>query len=112
MSYVFIFLGAVLRFVPHAANFAPIGAMALFGGAKLNKKYALLLPIAAMLVSDYFIGFYSWKIMASVYVSFLVYGLFGLLLRKKKGWGRVGIAAVAGSIQFFLITNAAVWAFG
>ena len=112
MVYLFIFLGAALRFLPHAANFAPIGAMALFGGAKLNKKYALILPIAAMIASDYFIGFYSWPIMASVYASFLIYGLLGLLARKKESWLKIGGAALAGSILFFLITNGAVWAFG
>ena len=111
MSYFFIFLGAVMRFLPHAPNFAPIGAMALFGGAKLNKKYALILPLAAMIVSDYFIGFYSWQIMASVYGSFLIYGLLGLWARKNGGWLKIGGATLAGSILFFLITNGAVWAF-
>lgn len=112
MSYFFIFLGAVLRFLPHAPNFAPIGAMALFGGAKLNKKYALIIPLIAMIVSDYFIGFYNWKIMAAVYASFLVYGLLGLWARKEEGIGRIAGATFAGSVLFFLITNGAVWAFG
>lgn len=112
MSYFFIFLGAVMRFLPHAPNFAPIGAMALFGGAKLNKKYALIIPLAVMLISDYFIGFYSWQIMASVYGSFLIYGLLGIWARKKESWLKIGGATLAGSVLFFLITNGAVWAFG
>src|SRR3990167_5888098 len=101
MSYLFIFLGAALRFIPHAANFAPIGAMALFGGAKINKKYALIIPLAAMLISDYFIGFYSWQIMASVYSSFLIYGLLGLWARKNESWLKIGGATLAGSVLFF-----------
>ena len=28
----FVLIGAAARVVPHPANFAPIGAMALFGG--------------------------------------------------------------------------------
>lgn len=112
MTYLFIFFGAVLRFVPHAANFAPIGAMALFGGARLNKKYALVFPLLAMIVSDYFIGFYSWQIMASVYASFLIYGLLGLWARKNESWLKIGGATLAGSVLFFLITNGAVWVFG
>ncbi len=112
MSYFFIFLGAVLRFIPHAANFAPIGAMAFFGGARLNKKYALIIPLAAMFISDYFIGFYSWQIMASVYASFLIYGLLGLRARKNESWLKIGGATLAGSVLFFLITNGAVWVFG
>ncbi|HYC79884.1 MAG TPA: DUF6580 family putative transport protein, partial [Candidatus Binatia bacterium] len=39
MAYFLILLGAVLRVVPHPGNFAPIAAMALFGGTYLNKKY-------------------------------------------------------------------------
>jgi hypothetical protein len=46
--------------LPHAANFAPIGAIALFGGVYLNKRLALVVPMVAMLISDYFIGFDSW----------------------------------------------------
>lgn len=101
-----------MRFLPHAPNFAPIGAMALFGGARLNKKYALIIPLAVMIVSDYFIGFYSWQIMASVYGSFLIYGLLGLVVRKNGSWLKIGGATLAGSVLFFLITNGAVWAFG
>lgn len=112
MSYFFIFLGAVLRFLPHAPNFAPIGAMALFGGVKFNKKYALIIPLAVMMISDYFIGFYSWQIMAAVYAGFLIYGLLGLWARKNESWLKIGGAALAGSVLFFLITNGAVWAFG
>ncbi len=112
MSYVFIFLGAVLRFLPHASNFAPIGAMALFGGAKIDKKYALVLPLVALFVSDIFIGFYSWQIMAAVYVSFVLYGLLGFWARQKESAGRIAGATVTGSLLFFFITNWAVWAFG
>jgi hypothetical protein len=51
----------------------------------------------------------------TVYVwgSFMVCGLLGLaLLRKKQSVLRVGAASAASSIQFFLITNFGVWAAG
>ncbi len=59
LAIALVVLGAALRFAPHLPNFAPIAAIALFGGVYLNKKYALIVPIAAMLISDYFIGFFT-----------------------------------------------------
>lgn len=110
MSIFFIIAGVILRLVPHLPNFAPIAAMALFGGVYLSKKYALILPIAALIISDIFIGFYNPWIMASVYGSFLLIGLVGLHLRRHKAVPNVIIATLSGSVLFFLITNFAVWA--
>ena len=111
MIFSFIFGCALLRLVPHPWNFTPIAAMALFGGTYLNKKYALIVPLAAMLVSDYFIGFYEWRLTAAVYGSFLLIGLIGCWLKRRKNLFTVIGASLAGSILFFLITNFAVWAF-
>ncbi len=113
MVYFLILAAVILRFLPHAPNFAPITAVALFGGTYLaNKKLAIVLPIAAMLVSDYFIGFYHWPIMLSVYLSFALSGLLGLWLRRRKNLNNTIGTTLFASIQFFLITNFAVWAFG
>lgn len=111
LAIIFVVLGAILRFAPHFPNFAPIAAMALFGGAYLNKKYALILPILAMLVSDYFIGFYDIKLMAGVYLSFIIVGLIGLFIKKHKNIGTIIGGALLGSVSFFVITNFAVWVF-
>ncbi|QQG40792.1 MAG: hypothetical protein HYV37_00510 [Candidatus Levyibacteriota bacterium] len=100
-------IAVALRLVPHPANFAPIGAMALFGGAYLNKKYALAVPLLAMLVSDFFIGFHNT--MGFVYASFLLIGILGLWLRRHKNVRNVIGAAFVSSILFFLITNFGVW---
>ena len=104
-----IFMAASLRLIPHAPNFAPIAAMALFGGAYLNRSYALLVPIVALFVSDLFIGFYSPVVMISVYGSFVLVGLIGLWLRSRKSPRNVVFTAVGSSILFFLVTNLAVW---
>lgn len=101
-----------LRLIPHMPNFAPIGAMALFGGAYLDKRLAIILPLAAMLVSDMFIGFYSLTVMASVYGSFVLIGLMGFWLRKRKNPKNIVLAAIGSSVLFFLITNFSVWAAG
>jgi len=106
---IVIFGAAALRLAPHVPNFTPIAAMALFGGVYLNRKYAILVPIIAMLVSDIFIGFYSPIVMFSVYGSLLLTGLIGLWLAKKKSPTNVIFAAIFSSILFFVITNFAVW---
>jgi hypothetical protein len=111
LAIFFVFFGAALRFAPHLPNFAPIAAMALFGGVYLNKKYALVLPLTAMLVSDYFIGFYDIKLMMGVYLSFILVGLIGLLVKNKKSPLTVMGGSILGSVLFFLITNFSVWIF-
>lgn len=105
MAYFLVLLGAVLRVVPHPGNFAPIAAMALFGGTYLNKKYALVVPLAAMLVSDFFIGFDSLTSRLVIYGSFLAAGLIGLWLKNHKNIYTVVGASLASSIIFFLVTN-------
>lgn len=107
----FIFLGAGLRLVPHPPNFAPIGAIALFAGVYLSKRWALALPLAAMFFSDLFIGFYQSVLMIAVYGSFLLTVLLGFWLKKYKTWYCIGGGAILSALLFFLITNFAVWAF-
>jgi hypothetical protein len=98
----------LLRLVPHWPNFTPIAAMALFGGAYIKKKHlAFLLPFAALLLSDLFLGFHKWMI--AVYASFaLVVGI-GMLLRKRVKFGSVLLASLSASLLFFVLTNFAVW---
>lgn len=107
---LFLIAGAaMMRFLPHWPNFAPIAALALFSGTYLNKKYALVVPLAAMLTSDYFIGFYDWRLMSVVYGCLLISGLLGLFIRRRKSASAVIGAALFGSCIFFLVTNFAVW---
>ncbi|MBI3952732.1 MAG: hypothetical protein HY336_02130 [Candidatus Doudnabacteria bacterium] len=105
MAYLFILIGAVLRVIPHPANFAAIGAISLFGGTYLNKRYALILPLAAMIVSDFFIGFDSVTSRLTVYGSFALIGLIGLWIRKHKNVFTIVGGSLAGSLIFYLITN-------
>src|SRR6185369_2762697 len=109
LPYLFILFGAVLRVVPHVANFAPIGAMALFGGVYLkDKKTALLVPLAAMMISDIFIGFDSIQSRLVIYGSFLLISLIGILIRNHKNVFTVVGGSILGSTTFYLITNL-VW---
>ncbi len=111
-AILLITIGIAGRFLPHPANFAPIGALAIFGAIYLPKKWSLIVPLAAMLFSDIFIGFYSWPIMISVYGSFALMWLIGNKIKDNKKFHAILCGTVLGSILFFLITNWAVWAFG
>ena len=106
IALILIALGATARLLPHEANFAPIAAMALFGAVYLKPKYALLVPFAALFISDLFLGFDSVNSRLSVYGAFLVVGLIGLVVvRKHKTLLRVIGGALLGSVVFFLVTN-------
>jgi hypothetical protein len=106
-TFVLLFLAALSRIVPHPVNVAPITAIALFAGVYLGRKHAFIIPLAAMLISDYFIGFYDAVIW--VYVSIIMIGFIGLWLKGHRGVLPTIGASVAGSVLFFLVTNFGVW---
>ncbi|MFH1428102.1 MAG: DUF6580 family putative transport protein [Patescibacteria group bacterium] len=111
ISLILIFLGVVSRLLPHAWNFAPIVAIALFAGVYLGRNYAIILPVLAMVLGDIFIGFYEWPLMLTVYSSFMIAGIIGLLIRKCKSLETVIAGSLLSSTIFFLLTNWAVWQF-
>lgn len=105
MAYFLVFAAAALRLVPHMPNFAPIGAMALFGGTYLNKKASIIVPLTAMAASDFFLGFDSVASRASVYGSFILIGLIGMWLKNRKSLPNVIGATLTSSVLFYLATN-------
>ncbi len=105
-----VFGAAAMRLLPHPPNFDAIGAIALFGGAQFeDKRWALGVPLAAMLLSDAVIGFHGQMLL--VYASFALIVCIGFWLRERKTLLPVTVAAVASSVLFFLLTNFGVWAF-
>jgi hypothetical protein len=106
-----IFAGALMRLIPHWPNFTPIAAIALFGGTFLKRKdLAFIIPIAAMLLSDLFIGFHST--MLAVYLSFIAIVAFGLILQRRLTIVNTLSASLAASVLFYLVTNFASWTSG
>lgn len=111
LALTIVVLAAALRIAPHPWNFTPIGAMALFSGAVIrDRRLAFFFPLLALCVGDVFVGFY--KLMFVVYASFFVSVAIGLWLRYRRTIGHIAFATLLGAIQFFLVTNFAVWAFG
>jgi hypothetical protein len=103
---VFIFFAALLRLVPHPPNFAPVTALALFSGVYFtNRVLGLVVPIIAMLISDYFLGFYS--ISMWVYISFIFVTLYGMYSKQIKFKN-----ILFSSVIFFIVSNFGVWLIG
>ncbi|HZW39801.1 MAG TPA: DUF6580 family putative transport protein [Ignavibacteriaceae bacterium] len=106
-----ILMAAIVRLLPHPPNFAPITAMALFGGAYFsNKKLSFIVPLVALVLTDVVLGFHY--LVPAVYVSFMMIVMVGLMLKNNVKFGTVMAASLASSILFFVVTNFAEWAFG
>jgi hypothetical protein len=110
LAFVLIVLAAALRIAPHPWNFTPVGATALFSGAVLrDRRLAFLFPLLALFVGDVVVGFH--KLIPIVYASFLVNVALGLWLSDQRTIARISLATLLGAIQFFMVTNFAVWQF-
>lgn len=115
IAFTLTIVAALLRLVPHPPNFAPVGSVALFGGARLRGWQAYLVPVLAMLVTDpilsHMSGFpaYSWASLV-IYSCFLINVALGrIFLSRSSNPARIAGIALAGSVQFYLITNFFVW---
>ena len=116
-----IIIASLYRIMPgRPYGFAPMIAMAIFGGAIIkDKKFAFLLPLLAMFVSDGLYqllyingvgiipGFYEGQL-----VNYLLFGgltVFGFLI-KNFNVKRIALASISAPTVYFLISNFLVWA--
>jgi len=95
------------RLLPHPANFAPIGAVALFSGAILPRKIGIMLPLAAMILSDLFLGLHSTILFT--WGSFALIALGSSLYLKKHSLMNILVGSVSASLLFFFLSNFGVW---
>jgi hypothetical protein len=98
-----------------APNLEIVSASALVAGAFLSKRAAVVVPLAAMAVSDILIG--NSMILLFTWSAFGLIGLAGVLLRRLSDRPAMLVlasigAAVGGSTFFFLYTNFGVWLLG
>jgi hypothetical protein len=99
---------ALSRLLPHAPNFSPIEATALFAGAYFaDRRLAIAVPIAAMLISDLVIGLHAG--MFVVYACIAVMALAGRGLQGEAGALRIAGYGVGSAVFFFVVTNFFVW---
>lgn len=111
---ILVLLTALLRVVNaefHLYNLVPIAALGLFSGSILsNKKYAYLIPLAAMLLSDLGLalftstqGFYGISQVIN-YGAIVLVTFLGTHLVKRNVISIAGYT-LSGSMIFFLLSN-------
>ena len=115
-------VAAMSRLIPHPMNFAPLGAMALFGGAYFGRKsLGLLMVMAAWLLSDMVLNNFVYPSNGIVFFTegaIYIYGSIALIfalgtrLLSKVSIFRVLIGSLSASVIFFIISNFGVWAQG
>jgi hypothetical protein len=98
-------------------NFSPLGALFLFGGAKLaDRRSAYLVPLAAMLLGDLGIAVLTRDLSMGlhamipvIYGSYVVMVWLGTQLRESRNPLAIAGAGLAGEIFFYIISNFANW---
>ena len=105
-----LIIGILSRYFIHIPNFTPVLAIALFGGVYLDKRYAIFLPLALMVISDMLIGFHHTFLFT--WGSMILIGIIGLCVRNHKNWGTILGSSLLSAILFFVISNFGVWIMG
>ena len=118
---ILIIVASLYRIMPgRPYGFAPMIAMAIFGGAVIkDKKFAFLFPLLAMFISDglyqllyingvgNITGFYDGQL--TNYILFGGLTVFGFFI-KNFNVKKIAIASFAAPTVYFLISNFLVWA--
>jgi hypothetical protein len=104
-------VAVVLRLLRPLPNFGAVGALGLFGGARLGPWLAAALQLGVMVVSDVVLRvFYNlMPFDPFVYASYLIYVLLGQVLCRTNSPWRIGAVCLLGSAQFYLVSNFGVW---
>jgi vitamin B12 transporter len=106
-------LGALSRLLPHPPNAVALGALALYSGARLPRRFAFAVPLASMALADVFLDAGTGRaiftpVRVTVYATFAAIAAAGMLARRARPLSLAGLAA-AGSVFFFATTNFAEW---
>ena len=124
LSGLFILFGAFSRMFTFLPNFSALESLALFGGAYIAMKYiAILIPLAAMFLSDLVINntiarpffpgheglvifsdYMIWNILAIVLIV-----LFGRLFLKKMNLLNGVMGILGATAIFWIISNIGAW---
>jgi hypothetical protein len=112
-----IAIAVASRLLPHPPNFVFLAALGLFSGCFFRGAKVVVVPLAALLISDAIghlaglqgMGFYHPLVMVGVYTGIGFSGLIGMGLRKRRTAVRIASASFLCSATFFLSSNAAVW---
>lgn len=111
-------LVAGLSGVDGIANFSPVAAVVLCGAAFLPKRFAIAVPLAAMLITDVALNQHYGAAFFTVgtllrYLGFAAMFIIGLQLRDREARGRyqwkLFAGAIAGTSIFYILGNTGAW---
>jgi hypothetical protein len=101
------------------ANFSPLGAMALFGGAYFNKKWkAFIFPLAMLFISDLILHQTVFKAYGNgflyrgwywVYGAFVLMTIVGKTLLKRISIDRFLLSVLTCVFIHWIVTDLGVW---
>src|SRR5580692_11451590 len=118
LAYLFVIFAVQARmpFMPHPWNFTPVAAALLYFGARGSRRQ-LWVPFALLALSDVILTkfVYTYVFSWDHFVTWAWYAAILLLgngLRENSNWLRIGGAALASSVSFFVVSNFGVWAWG
>jgi hypothetical protein len=119
-AYLLLLVAVLSRLLPHPGwvNFTAVGGALLYFGARRPWR-EMLVPLAALMATDYFLTTYSyhynfvWQGYAGTWAWYLMAMALGLiLLHAKTTFVRVAAGALLGPTSFFLLSNYATWLSG
>jgi hypothetical protein len=113
LAYLFVVLSIALRFVSLPVAFTSVAASLLYFGARQPRR-RMWIPLVLMVAADVVLTklVYAYPLSADHLVTWAWYAgmlLLGGTLKENSGALRVGGAALAASVSFFLLSNFAVW---
>lgn len=104
---------SLMHFLPRPFGATPIGAIALYSGAYGNARTGWATPLVPLFVGDLLIGFYSFTVMAFVYLGFVLSAVTGrLLLSRRRNARRIVLAIVTAAVVFYAVSNLSIWLAG
>ena len=119
-AYLLLLVAVLSRLLPHPGwvNFTAVGGALLYFGARRPWR-EMLVPLAALMATDYFLTTYSyhynfvWQGYVGTWAWYLMAMALGqILLHARTTFVRVAAGALLGPTSFFVVSNYAVWASG
>jgi hypothetical protein len=102
----------VARILPHAPGFLPVAASGFFAARMLRiPAFAVAVPVVAMVLSDTMLPGEDWRIQAVGFAAIAIPAVAGIATRRWPGVLPAIATVAASSLLFWLLSNAAVWAF-
>lgn len=110
---VLVAVGIASRMLPHPPNVTAIAALGLFAGSRGHSRLGWFMPVAVLLITDFWQGGYAPLSMLLVYAGFAAGAAVGRYrLRGERSIGRIASASVMTSTVFFVLSNFGWWVAG